>query len=81
MDASTKAFIDLLDHLNREAGFAIMQDGNQLRSIIEDYNDIYDKIAREKTEIAYRFSRLGTDASAGTLRMTVRDMIYFLEHD
>ena len=81
MDASTKAFIDLLDHLNREAGFAILQEGDELRLIIDEYNDIYDKLAREKTEIAYRFSRLGMDASAGTLRMTVRDMIYFLEHE
>ena len=81
MDASTKAFIDLLDQLNREAGFAILQEGDALQPIIEEYNDIYDKISREKSEVAFKFSRLGMSASAGTLRMTVRDMIYFLEHE
>lgn len=81
MDASTKAFIDLLDHINREAGFAIMNGGDELRFCIDEYNDIYDKISRERSEAAYRFSRLSSDVSAGTLRMAVRDMIHFLEYE
>ena len=81
MDASTKAFIHLLDHLNREAGFAILNGGDELRFCIEEYNDIYDRLSREKSEIAYRFSRLSGDVSAGTLRMTVRDLIHFLEYE
>ncbi|MBX2821844.1 MAG: hypothetical protein KTR29_19255 [Rhodothermaceae bacterium] len=81
MDASTRAFIDLLDQINREAGFAILHGGDELRLCIEEYNDIYDRLSREKTEIAYRFSRLATDVSAGSLRMTVRDMIHFLEYE
>lgn len=81
MDASIKAFIDLLDQINREAGFAIMNGGDELRFCIEEFNDIYDRLSREKTEIAYRFSRLSTDVSAGTLRMAVKDLIHFLEYE
>ena len=81
MDASTRAFIQVLDQINREAGYAIMEDGNELRDCIDEYNDIYDQIARENGEVGMRFSRLSLDASAGTVRMIVRDLIYFLEHE
>ena len=81
MDASTQAFIQLLDQINREAGYAIMQDGNQLRDCIDEYNDIYDQISRENGAVGQRFSRLSMDASAGTVRMVVRDLIFFLEHE
>ena len=81
MDSSTRAYIELLDHINREAGFAIMSEGNELRNCIDEYNDIYDRLARENTEVGYRFSRLSMDASAGAVRMTVKDLIYFLEYE
>lgn len=81
MDASTRAFIQQLDQIDREAGYAIMTEGNELRDCIDDYNDIYDRLSRENREVSMRFSRLSGSASAGTVRMTVRDMIFFLEHE
>ena len=81
MDASTRAFIQLLDQINREAGFAILQEGNQMRDCIDEYNDIYDQLSRENNEVGMRFSRLSMNASPGEVRMVVRDMIFFLEHE
>ena len=81
MDASTRAFVQQLSFLEREAGYALMIDQNdrERQNCIDQFNDIYSELSRLNDDISRQFSPLSHHDSAGTLRMAVRDMIFFLE--
>ena len=81
MGASYNQFVQELTHIEREAGYALLCDDNDVawQSCIDQFNDIYNQLIRVDDEIRMRFSPLSNNDTAGTVRMAVRDLIFFLE--
>ena len=80
MDKSLKKLVHLLRQIIDDAGYALVcNTSDDTRAFcIKQYNNVYRRLAALDAELASSFAPLSDEVSLGVIRLSARDMAWFI---